>query len=628
MISNLATIICALLTAACGAFLIFGFSDRRHVSLIKKLYLLLCIAFITWPMALIAMRFSPADDLHMLAVWDAFTYIGVCFCPVLMLMICVVFVTNCEKLPKWCYLLLIVPILTNVIVWTNPLHHLHYVVFSIIRSELVFGPYIFINGVYTYVALLASILILLRFGQKNNVRLYWAQIAMLVGGVIVPLVVNCMATFSGINVSIAATPISFSVTLICNYLAIYRLHLLDIVPIANQHIMDWIPDGYLILNENGLIVDNNRYFRQVFEKVFHISANQSFREKLENSDEDTSPALYHLISAVDNCAATLSPVAYEQPIPIEDENGNVKNNYYMVDITPLQMANRLIGFVVIFKDITQVRSTMQQVQQSQARLMEQEHLASLGQMVGGLAHNLKTPIMSIAGCSSSIETLLTEEDASLGDPEVTAEDYQEIHNEIRDWLSKIRSSCSYMSDIINAVKGQAASANATEDRDFTLDETIKRSMLLMRHELKSAGCTLEQTSGKDLLLMLHGDINSLVQVLNNLISNAIDASRDSEKKQILLHVALDEKNLTLSVQDSGCGIEPQVLEKLFQEMTTTKGTKGTGLGLYISNSLIRGKFNGRMFAQNNPGGGAKIGFTIPRINSENVQIRDMQEVKL
>jgi len=627
LISNVSAAVCALLVFVCGIFLVCGFSQKKNLILSKKLYLILCAVFLTWPLALIGMRFTSAENIRMLTALDACTYLAASVSPVMMLILVVTFVTNCEKLPRWCYLLLIVPLITNIVVWTNPLHHLQYQVFSVIRTEIVFGPYVYISGAYTYFILMASVITLIRFAFKNNFRLFWAQVLVLIIGVLVPLFTSCYATFSGANVSIAATPISFVITLICNYIAIFRLHLLDIVPVATQHILDWIPDGYLILSEDGLVVDDNKHFRQVFGKQYQIASNRRLRDSLKGAEGERKTAIYQLVSALDNSAKSHSPVAYEQAVSVEDPDGTIQKCFYMVDITPLEVSNRMVGFVVMFKDITQVKKTMQQVQENQAKMMEQERLALLGQMVGGLAHNLKTPIMGIAGCSSSIESLLTEEDASLGDPEVTDDDFREIHGEIRDWLSKIRSSCSYMSDIITAIKGQAASANANaEGRDFTLDELLKRTLLLMRHELQSNGCSIVQDSVEELRLMMRGDINSLVQVLNNLISNAIYAEQDASVKEIRIGVTLDNENLSIFVQDSGPGIPPHVLEKLFQEMTTTKGTKGTGLGLYISNTVIRGKFGGHMWAKNSPSGGAIIGFSIPLENAGTVQVERIREV--
>ena len=65
------------------------------------------------------------------------------------------------------------------------------------------------------------------------------------------------------------------------------------------------------------------------------------------------------------------------------------------------------------------------------------------------------------------------------------------------------------------------------------------------------------------------------------------------------------------MKDRGTGISDKVLEKLFKSMVTSKGTMGTGLGLYFSNAVIRGKFNGSMWAENREGGGSIFGISIP-----------------
>ena len=182
------------------------------------------------------------------------------------------------------------------------------------------------------------------------------------------------------------------------------------------------------------------------------------------------------------------------------------------------------------------------------------------------------------------------------------------------WITRIRDSCSYMSDIITAIKGQAAHASASEDSTFTVDELIKRVSLLMRHELVSNGCQLVCESDIKDDIILHGDANNLIQVLNNLISNAIYSQHKAGGGKIVLGVGLDEENLRIFVRDTGEGIDPRVREKLFREMTTSKGTQGTGLGLYISSAVVRGKFGGSMWLEDNPGGGAVFGMSIPLEN--------------
>jgi signal transduction histidine kinase len=271
--------------------------------------------------------------------------------------------------------------------------------------------------------------------------------------------------------------------------------------------------------------------------------------------------------------------------------------------------------VVIFKDITLLKKSMQQLQDSRARLMEQERFAFLGQMMGGLAHNLKTPIMSIAGCIFAADSLIDECLDSLDDPQVTQDDYREIYGEIRDWFDKTRESAAYMSDIITAIKGQAASVGSYQDSTFTVDELVKRTTLLMRHELSSGGCTLHVKYGPTLGdLRLHGDINNLIQVLNNLLSNAIYSQKQSGGGDITLEIVTEDGNLVIRVRDTGPGVPPNVRDRLFLEMVTSKGEMGSGLGLYITNTVVRGKFNGTMSLEDNPGGGAVFIVSIPLEN--------------
>jgi len=155
--------------------------------------------------------------------------------------------------------------------------------------------------------------------------------------------------------------------------------------------------------------------------------------------------------------------------------------------------------------------------------LERERLASLGQLIGGIAHNFKTPIMSIAGGLEALKDLVDEYDISIGDPQVTGEDHHEIAAEMRDWISKIKPYCGYMSEIISTVKGQADNMNGSENSSFTVEELLKRVEILMSHELKKFSCELRLDIKVDEDTTIKGEINNLVQVLNNLISNSIES---------------------------------------------------------------------------------------------------------
>ena len=279
------------------------------------------------------------------------------------------------------------------------------------------------------------------------------------------------------------------------------------------------------------------------------------------------------------------------PITSNDEYGDLSYNYNKIQ--ELNARN------------------IEEIQNNQEILMEKERLATLGQMVGGIAHNLKTPIMSISGASEGLKDLINEYDNSIGDSEVTVSDHHEIANDMRTWIEKINGYTAYMSDIITAVKGQAVTLSNQEVISFTVSELVKRVQILMKHELKNSFINLNVNMNVDENLELHGDINSLVQVLNNLISNAIQAYEGKQNENIDFDLNMEGNNLLISITDYGKGIPEDVQEKLFKEMVTTKGKNGTGLGLFMSYSNIRAHFNGNMRFESEIGRGTTFEIILP-----------------
>jgi signal transduction histidine kinase len=577
---------------------------RGNNKLIHKLYMLVTIVVIVWMIGVIAANFVDQSNAQALWVCDSITYIGGAYAPMFSLLIALVFTKNLEKLPPKYLLLAVIPTITNIVAWTNPLHHLLYEEFSVYSNEILFGPYIYISGAFSYFCLALSVYLMARYAIRMKRQLIAQQAMLFCVGSLIPCIVNLFGTLNIVNLSIAATALAFIATVAMHGFAIYHYHMLDIKPIAMQKVLDWISDCYVVTDDHGEIIDCNAAFEKIFAQ-YGMARGKRLEDCVRQEDIENKTVVYNLLSAAANCRESLSTISFEQAAFLEKQK-----LYFMVDLTPLIVDNVLEGFVAIFKDVTKLRDGMQRLHDSQARLMEQERLASLGQMVGGLAHNLKTPIMSISGSSAAIDNLIDECVASMGDEEVTEEDYREIYFEMRDWLSKMRDACAYMSDIITAVKGQAANISADAEGEFNVDELMKRVSLLLRHELQRTACKLEVVNETNCEVRIHGDINSLVQVVNNLISNATFAVQPKGGGKIIVRFAIAEAGLRLTVEDHGIGIAPDVKERLFRQMITNKGAQGTGLGVYISNTVIKAKFGGRMWAEDNAGGGAIFGLEI------------------
>ena len=260
-------------------------------------------------------------------------------------------------------------------------------------------------------------------------------------------------------------------------------------------------------------------------------------------------------------------------------NSIIKNPSNITDSKLPITSNDILGDLSIafnsIQDLT--KNNIDQIHASQDILVERERLASLGQMIGGIAHNLKTPIMSISGAAEGLTDLIKEYDASIGDSDVTEQDHHEIAKEMREWVDKLRDHTSYMSDVITAVKGQAVTLGDNQAVDFTIEELVKRVDILMKHELKNALVDLNIFIGTNEKTVLKGNINSLVQVINNMISNAIQSYGGKANQKIDMRIEKDKKNIIIEITDYGCGLPKKVQEKLFKEMITTKGKNGTGL---------------------------------------------------
>ena len=617
MISDLSVGIFVLALIALVIFFIWSKRAQKKRQLLNNLFLWLAAAYTSWIIPLLIMRFVPTDDLEVMYILDCLMQPGGALCSPIYLAIAYTFVSGNEKLAKWIKLLFLLPLATILVAWTNPIHHLYYQQFSVIRSSIVFGPYIIVSGAVNYFFLVAAIVYMLRFGLKNKSALYWKQCLLLTVSGLAPLLTSMYATFSGKEVPITATPLSFMVTLIFCGTAIFQLHMLDIRPIATEHILNAISDSYVVLSDTGLVIKYNRSFDELFAREYGIELSKKLTDCIRQEDLVQRSPVYNMLSALESSRQGGTHISYEQAVTFTGGDVPVKK-YFVVDTTPLEINGQISGFVIIFKDITQLRDSMKRLQDSQERMMEQERFAFLGQMIGGLAHNLKTPIMSISGCISATEALVQECLDSLGDEDVTEDDFREIYGEMRDWFTKVKDSTAYMSDIITAIKGQAANISTDEKVTFTIDAMIKRVRLLMRHELLNSGCNLVITSPEDEEISLEGDINNLVQVIGNLLSNSIFAQKQKGGGNIEIEVCHDVEKLKIIVKDRGCGISPNVLDKLFKSMVTNKGTMGTGLGLYISNAVIRSKFNGEMWGENREGGGSIFGIAIPL---ESVHIR-------
>lgn len=536
--------------------------------------------------------------------FENFIYIGTCFLPVAIFFTGLIFAKTKITFKKKYLLFFIVPALSLIVLWTNDYHHLFYKIYSYLYlSDCKVGPYMIIHNIYSYTLLFLGVIQMVNVASKNS-GFFSKQTLLIVVGISIPLITNILGTLKIISMTVYITPISFAFTMLFFALSIFKFKFLGVAPVALQTIVNRISDSYLVLNENLLITD----FNSTFLKTFNLSASDIREENIleflstHKQYDMNLPKLENSLNRVKHSSETI----------VFEQHFKKINKYFTVEINNILVKGNSLGILMLFKNITQHKLDMQALKDNQDILIERERLASLGQLIGGIAHNLKSPIMSISGATEGLTDLIKEYEESIVDKDVTIDDHLAIANDMRDWISKIKSYLEYMSDIITAVKGQAVALSENTVDSFTVEELTKRVDILMKHELKKTLITLNLDLKVPTSLMIHGNINGLVQVINNMISNAIQAYKGKEGQTIDLIITQEKNDVIVSVRDYAGGLPKEVQEKLFKEMITTKGKDGTGIGLFMSYSNIRAHFNGDITYSTEEGKGTIFNIILPQ----------------
>lgn len=371
-----------------------------------------------------------------------------------------------------------------------------------------------------------------------------------------------------------------------------------------ERILDNISDAFVIIDKKFNIIEMNQTFTRNFGNT---RKDDSFLYVL-GSNPVLSMCKQKFIQSIKDSNDSKGGVVFE-------EFFNDTGKFFEIEITPVYANKKYLATVILFKDISEHKKVINFIEQNQNKIIEDERLKSLGQLMGGIAHNLKTPIMACSGgvgiigekikeCNNIIEQM----DESL---ELKEKYKSDIIDEMLKWEKRIKDNISYMDNVIDTVKGQAAPTVSSENDFFTVEKLVDSINILMKIHIKKALCKIKFDMKADENLRITGKIEYLVQVLNNLILNAIQ-SYDDKGGPIEFIIKQDEENsVCFSIRDYGKGMSLPIQKKLFNQMITTKGKNGTGLGLYISKSFITGKFGGEIKFESVQGEGSTFTVIIP-----------------
>lgn len=281
-----------------------------------------------------------------------------------------------------------------------------------------------------------------------------------------------------------------------------------------------------------------------------------------------------------------------------------------------------------------LKKTLETLQQTQAKLVQNEKMASLGMVTAGMAHEINNPMTFVyAGVNILKTEIITYRDIINGLIEAnnrtskTIKDtrvsdllleYSDTQKSVDQTISDIELGAKRVTDIVNSLQNFSR-LNEDDVKTIDMHEAIQSTLKILGSHAKNKKITIA-TNIDSSPLNIECFPASINQVIVNLISNAIDACPDQDGK-INIKAYINENICIIKIEDNGCGIEEKNIGKIFDPFFTTKTIgKGTGLGLSISYNIIK-KHNGSIAVENNSNGGACFTLEIPtkHINIENAQ---------
>ncbi len=320
---------------------------------------------------------------------------------------------------------------------------------------------------------------------------------------------------------------------------------------------------------------NNNFWSQVpistcviNQKYKIIEANKDFEDNYGNWKKKYCYSVYKgKNNKCDNCAAKMT--FKDGKVRVREQQGlgcKNKEKYYLVHFVPLIKKDGTIPYVVeMSTDITKTKLL-------EKEKIEAERLAAVGQTVAGLAHGIKNLIMGLEGGMYIVSTGLKKGDA------------QRILTGWEILESNMERMTAFTKEFLEFARGK------TPQVKYVYPNNIAKQIVdLFNDTSKLNGIKLKGDFQKNIAKALM-DEDAIHTCLSNLVSNAIDACKISDKKNCVINVRTREKKKTIifEVIDNGMGIDYEIKNKIFANFFSTKGSdKGTGLGLLTTRKIVQ-----------------------------------------
>jgi two-component system, NtrC family, sensor kinase len=255
-----------------------------------------------------------------------------------------------------------------------------------------------------------------------------------------------------------------------------------------------------------------------------------------------------------------------------------------IALAPLQDAQGQTGALVVVEDVTTRISLEEQLQQ-------REKLSSIGLLAAGVAHEVNTPLTGVSSYTQMLLGMLNENDPK------------------RALLQKVRTQAERASDIVNNLLNFSRTGSAEQFAGVNVARVLDDTLQLLEPQLRRSQIEIVRSYGPD-APEIYGNAGKLQQVFTNLLLNARDAIPDGGRIVVSTSTA-EDGSLIAEISDTGIGIAPENVAKIYDPFYTTKGVgRGTGLGLAVTYGIVQ-EHTGRISVESTPGHGTTFRITLP-----------------
>jgi two-component system sensor kinase FixL len=367
-----------------------------------------------------------------------------------------------------------------------------------------------------------------------------------------------------------------------------------------RNLMEQSPLAIELLTLEGKIAQVNSAWRMLWGVDEEEAAEVMKKYNMLDDDQTKDLGVAELIKkAFAGENVVLPPIEYNAQQTAEEFNIKglkAKRAWIQCHLNPIRNEKHEIEFIVnTYVDITALKKKEEEAHRQRDILARVGRTTRMGQLTGSIAHELNQPLTGILSNAQAGEMMI--------------KNGQYNHDELAEILADIASDTKRAGEVIHSLRElyrEQKGKHQAIDINAIINETIKliQSEMVMQHVVLTTECVSS-------IPLVNGNKIQIQQVLVNLIMNGIQVMGDTARDDRRLYITTiyDENEVKAWVDDCGPGIDVDKIDSIFEPLATWK-SGGTGMGLAISNSIIEAH-GGRMWAENMPEGGARVGFTLP-----------------